>query len=524
MKLIDPEAKSTIKTVCPFCSFGCEFGVVFDDFGVRGVEYLTEGNTGGRLCPRGSAAALFLNHPRRLTIPVKKGRPVDWVKVKQELKDILARPEKVAVCFDRNITKEEYQAIINFCNNQGITHIVSTYFEPERFLQRFIDDKKTLSLDQIEKSRMIIVLGDVLNQTPILSKTLINWKLSNRKNRLVVIDSITTHTSGFANDFLKVRVGTEPLVLLGLAKEKVEQVDTSGVIGIDSGTIDEISRSFKSAESGLIIASLAFGRTYDPLLLVESLDRLSEYSQKPVMPLFEFIGFSGNEHFGILYNLIKKKKIKYLLNFGELFPYYYPQVLSGIKGLEVYATSTLKFDEMDGLPVALNLEKEGTVMTTFGPVKLSGEIKPASGAMDIMTLLNMFGETAGKAVRLKAPELKIELGARTGALVQRVMKKTKGYQLLGEKVAFNFMGFFERPQLKVNPKDGEELKIHTGDQVFVQSKHGRAELVVKLSGDVPQGVVSIPAETPDVRGLFDFEIHKELVNFVPTEVKIWKKE
>ena len=524
MKLIDPEAKSTIKTVCPFCSFGCEFGVVFDDFGVRGVEYLTEGNTGGRLCPRGSAAAFFLNHPHRLTIPVKKGRPVDWTKIKQDLRDILARPEKVAVCFDRNITEEEYQAIISFCNNHGITHIVSTYFEPERFLQRFIDGKKTLSLDQIEKSQMIIVLGDPFNQTPMLSKTLINWKLSDRKNRLVVIDSINTHTSGFANDFLKVRVGTEPLILLTLAQEKIDGLDAPGVIGIDAGIIDEISRSFKSAESGLIIASLAFGHTFDPFLLAESLDRLSKFSGKPVMPLFEFIGFSGNEHFGILFNQIKKKKIKYLLNFGELFPYYYPQILKGTKGLEVYATSTLKFDQMDGLPAALNLEKAGTFLTTFGRAKLNGEIRPTSGTMDIMTLLNMFGETASKVVLLKAPKLKIELGARAGALVQRVMKKTKGYQLLGEKVAFNFMGFFERPQLKVNPKDGEELKIHTGDQVFVQSKHGRAELAVKLSADVPQGVVSIPAETPDVRGLFDFEIHQELVNFVPTEVRIWKKE
>ncbi len=524
MKIIDPETKSVIKTICPFCSFGCEFGVVFDDFGVKGVEYLSDGNTGGRLCPRGSAAGVFLNHPRRLTVPVKSGRAVDWVRIKQELKDILAKPDKVAVCFDRNITEEEHQAILGFCKGAGISHIASTYFEPERFFKVFIKRRKPVGLDQIDRAQQIVVLGDPFNQAPMISKTLINWKLSDRKNRLVVIDSINTHTAGFATDFLKVRAGTEPLLLLGLAREKSGDIDLAGTTGIESSIIDEVSQSFKSAENGLIIVSLAFGHTYDPVLFTEALIRFSKFSGKPVMPLFEFIGFPGNEHFGAVYNLIKKRKIKYLINFGELFPYYYPQVLKGVKGLNVCATSTLKFDGIDGLPAVLNLEKEGTIITTFGPAKLSGEIKPASGTMDVKALLDMMGGVTKKVSGINEPELKIDLKERIGAVVEKSTKKTRGYLLLGEKIAFNFMGFFETPQLKINPVDGEELKVRTGDRVYVQSKNGLAEVVVKLSIDVPCGVVSIPAETPDVRELFDFEIHQELVNFEPTEVKIWKKE
>ena len=74
------------RTICPFCSFGCEFGVVFDDFGVNGVEYIKKGSSGGRLCPRGSAAAFYLNHPRRLCMPIRDGKTLDWSKVVKELK------------------------------------------------------------------------------------------------------------------------------------------------------------------------------------------------------------------------------------------------------------------------------------------------------------------------------------------------------------------------------------------------------------------------------------------------------
>ncbi|GAI97585.1 unnamed protein product, partial [marine sediment metagenome] len=86
MKKIDPTFTTVKKTVCPFCSFGCELGVVFDEFGVKGVEYIKEGSSEGRLCPRGSAAALYLNHPKRLSMPMKNGKVLEWSKLIKDLK------------------------------------------------------------------------------------------------------------------------------------------------------------------------------------------------------------------------------------------------------------------------------------------------------------------------------------------------------------------------------------------------------------------------------------------------------
>jgi len=524
MKKIDPLATTITKTICPLCSFGCEFGVVFDDFGVKGVEYLKDGSSGGRLCPRGSAAAFYLNHPRRLSMPMKNGKAVDWSKVLKELKKVIEKPQNVAITFDRNITLEEYMAIVGFCKAVGIENIASTYFEPETFLKTFLNTP--FAIDEINDAEVIIVLGDPFNQAPMSSKELINWKLSNRKNRLVVIDSINTHTAGFASDFLKVVVGTEPLLLFALAQENIGGIDIPATTGVVASVINDISKSFKEAQNGFIFASLPFGHTYDPLLVTEGLSRLSNFSGKKVVPFVEFSGFDGNQHFGSIMNLAKKKKIKHLINFGELFPFYYPQVFKSMKALNIYATSTMKYNGFTTLPVALNLEKAGTVITTFGKKNLSGNIKPASGARTVNEILTLFKEDYAEGAPLKAPKFKINVKERAAKVVEKSkIKKKKIFTLVGEKIAFNFLAFFEDEKVKMNPLDAVELGIKPNDTVSVRSKHRNIDLCAKLTGDVSRGVVAVPAETPAVKGLFDFEIDgvNNTINFIPTKVEIWRK-
>ncbi len=523
MKKVDPTFTTVKKTVCPFCSFGCDLGVVFNDFGIKGVEYIKEGSSKGRLCPRGSAAALYLNHSKRLSMPMKDGKVLEWSKLTKDLKKILDNPKNVAVTFDRNLTIEEYESIISFCDKTGIKNIASTYFEPERFLKKFLN--KPFSLDEIENAKMIIVLGDLFNQAPIISKALINWKLRDRENRLVVIDTINSHTAGFASDFLKCKVGTEPFLLFSLAQENIGNIDIPAITGIPGSKITEISKSYKQAKNGLILVSLPFAHTYDPLLLTQGLAKLNTFSGKKVVPLVEFAGFEGNQYFGSIVNLVKKKKIKHLINFGELFPFYYPQVLKNLKALNIYSTSTIKYNECTTIPAALNLEKEGTILTNFGKKRLGGNIKSSSGAKTISEILSLLQEVSGKVKRLNVPEFKIDINERVKKLVEKCAspKKKKVFKLIGEKIAYNFLGFFEQEILKLNPHDAKKLGIKQNDIISIKSKHGSVDLAAKLTKDVENGIVSIPAETPEVKGLFDFEIDNNIVNFIPTEVEIWRK-
>jgi anaerobic selenocysteine-containing dehydrogenase len=71
--------------------------------------------------------------------------------------------------------------------------------------------------------------------------------------------------------------------------------------------------------------------------------------------------------------------------------------------------------------------------------------------------------------------------------------------------------------------DAHELGISENDVVSVKSKHTAIDIVVKLTTDVPRGIVAVPTETPGIKGLFDFEIDSDIVNFIPTEVEICRK-
>ena len=47
--------------------------------------------------------------------------------------------------------------------------------------------------------------------------------------------------------------------------------------------------------------------------------------------------------------------------------------------------------------------------------------------------------------------------------------------------------------------------------------------MVKLTKDIDRGIVAVSVETPEVRGLFDFEINSGIINFIPTEVELCRK-
>jgi hypothetical protein len=523
MKKVDPTFTTVKKTICPFCSFGCEFGVVFDDFGVRGVEYIADGSSQGRLCPRGSAAAFYLNHKLRSSMPTQNGKVLDWAKLGKDLKKIFDKPDNIAVTFDRNLTIEDYHSILGFCKTHKIDNIASTYLEPEFLLRTYLEN--TFSVDNINKAKTILVIGDPFNQAPMLSKSIIGWKLNDRKNRLVVLDTIATHTSNFASDFLRCNINTEPLALMGLAQENISGVDIAGTTGLEPSRLDDISKSLKQDDNGLILVCLSYGHTCDPQFMVEALERLSSNTNNRIIPFVEFPGFEGNQYFGEIIEKIKKKKIKYLFNFGELFPFYYPQFSNILKSVKVYATSPIKQNKYTVLPIALNLEKHGTILTNRGKQALSGMIAPASGARTVDEILSMVGSTGPDKNVLTVPGSKVNVSERAKniAAKSKKSKNKKTVMLVGEKIAYNFLGLFGDEKAKINPLDAETLGIRANDLVSMRSKYAKVDFSAKLTTDVDPGVVVIAPETPEARGLFEYELNDNIVTFIPTEVEIWRK-
>lgn len=522
MKTIDNTYTTVTKTICPFCNYGCEFGVVFNDFGIAGVEYIKEGSSEGRLCPRGSAAAMYLNHRQRLSVPFRQNTPYDWNKMLKELKRIIEKPEQVAITFDRNLTIEEYQAITGFCRSAGIDRVASTYLEPESLLKNCAS--ATFQLDDIHRADVVCIVGDIFNQTPMCSKAFIEWKRADRKRRLVVIDSMHTHTSSFASDFMKIAPGTESLILFALAQEDMKGIDVSEHTGISKDRIEQISDLMKEAKQGLIAVCLPYARTYDPLLVVDGLKRYGSFCGAKIIPFVEFPGFEGNRHFGAIVEEVKKGKIKQIINFGELFPFYYPQIVSDMKKIPIYATSPLKWNGYTMIPGALNLEKKGTINTLFGTRDLSGVIEPPGGVRDAVSVLASIEKSDASQESFVEPKIRIDVAARVQRLIdQKTTNKKKVLRMFGEKTAYGFLGFFDPGSLKINPHDAQAFGIKAKDTVTVKSKQGRIDIMAAITTDVDPGVVTIPVEQPQARALFSYDIEDHYVSFIPTEVEIWRK-
>jgi hypothetical protein len=531
---IDPRGTTLQRAICTFCSYGCELGIVSDDLGIRGVEYILEGvPNSGRLCPRGSAAAHYLNHPRRLTVPWKNGCSVAWDKIVKDLKKFIKKPDQVAVTFDRNLTREEYYGVLNFCRRNGIEACASSYLEPESLLAPMLQNEPKFNPTDIDASNVVVVIGDLFQSAPMTSKHIIEWRYRDRKNRLAVIDSLGTYTGKFATDFLKVGIGSEPLALLAMAGA----LDQSADPGLPVARLREIGDNLKNAAAGVILVTMPFGRYYDPILFIKALQTLTETSGKRIVPFVEYAAFPGSKRFGDVLEMARTRKIKQIINFGEVFPYHYPQFAPHLKNIELVATAVLKpqksdpdyklqnWEKITMLPAALNLEKTGTVETSFGPRPQPAGIPAASGALDVTQVLGRFGTVDVQAQSMRPADFSVAVAGRIENLKQKILNSKKGrYVLVGDKSAFNFMAFWEPERLRINPLEARQIGIGNGETVRIRTKNGEAEFPAELSDLVPTGVLAVPIETGRTKFLFDFEIEQGFVNFPPTEAELCRKE
>jgi hypothetical protein len=254
------------------------------------------------------------------------------------------------------------------------------------------------------------------------------------------------------------------------------------------------------------------------------MNRLKAFCNAKVMPFVEFPGFEGSQYFGAILDGVKKGVIKNILNFGELFPFYYPQIADVIKKTSVYATAPLNWPGNTVIPVALNLEKKGRVNTLFGIRELQGTIEPPSGARDIMSILGDLGVDHPQGKTFSEPKLTIDIADRLQSVVKmKTVKKKKALVMFGEKTAYTFLGLFDKGMVKINPQDAMTLGIKYNDIVTLKTKQGNVDLRAAVTADVGQGNIIVPVEQPDTRALFAYEIVEHFISFIPTEVEIWRK-
>lgn len=532
------------KGICPFCRLGCDLGIIAGDWNIQGVEYLKgSGLNDGSLCARGNAAAIYLDHPKRLVFPVHNGKEISWKEAFTELVDVLKKtdPRELAITYDSNLTEEEYSLIWQFALNLGVENLASSYLEPEFYFNNTIPDVPKATLDEIRKSRTFVIVGDLFNQTPVIARHILEARYASKSGRVHVIDSYITHTASFADTFLQVRPGMESLALLALSSlvsKNREQYPPEMYVessGVELSALKDVANSLLSDERKTVIAVMALGRTEDPLLLSCSAQYLTVQlpGDRAFLPLGESFSRPGKVEFADLLGKIESGKIKVLINFGWLFPHVYPQLGEKLRNLSyLVSTAVLKTDigSIPGLwlPASLNLEKSGSLDTAFGVRQISPIVPAYSGAKSVGDIIERLGVELSFGVgreEVQTPPRAVELDTlKTRA--NRLTKQTKnGFVLLGEKFAYHFHSFFEdQPYLKLNSVEADKIGAKPGDRLKIKTSQAETELRLVTTDRIPPGLVVVPVEFPEVRALFEPAVDDGVFCFKPQTVELWFKE
>lgn len=478
------------KSICLFCSLGC--GVAFRTSGehVTAIDYDKENPiNGGSLCPRGNYNFELLNHPQRLVDPQIGKRKVSWGEALSFLKHKLKEfdPNSVGILLSSMSSNEDAYMAAKLAKVLGIKNI-SAAGDPAD-LEAYQGQKweakgaELSKIGEIDKGEALLIVGDVLTRSPVLSKRVNKVKYGKRGNKIMVIDPNITHTSWFATTHLKNNPGTEALLLAAMIKvisdEKKKKIDfnlekAAKAVGIPQEQIEKAAKEFNAASSGTII--------FVPRETNEKNDLISFFIKvlaglSPNKKFITFYGFGntlgvntildqmleGHASYLELVKKIENGQLKALLMLGEDISASLPE-LKKIKfvAMSNYFATELVDKAVLLLPLASHLENSASYALADGRVDGLKPVAPKVGAKSnleiIASLLNAEMETKKIGQEIKAilskgaPLEKVDLKQKMGE-ASKITPKEKVVQLDithfgNNSLVKNFFWF------KVNNKNG----------------------------------------------------------------------
>jgi len=392
------------KSICLFCSLGC--GVAFRTSGdqITAIDYDKENPINlGSLCPRGHYNLELINHPQRLTQPRIGKKKASWDEAISFAKKELKRFDSgsIGITLSSIASNEDAYVAAKMANALGIKNI-SAAGDPSD-IEAYKGNRWNVGIapyEKIEKigeSQALLIIGDILTRSPVLSKRINQVKYGKRGNQIILIDPNITHTSWFATTHIKNKPGTEALIMAAMLKVisednkrgtvDIDMQKISQTAGIPAEVITNAARSFDKAESGTVI--FVPGRNKERNDLVQYFTRvLSSYSlNKKHITFYSYANTLGVN--AILDSMIEGRmnggRAKAMISFGE-------ETLPGNE-LNIRSCFFAPEDVDDKtvlLPLASHMERKGSVtlsgnrIESFRPLahKIGGK-----SSLEIMALL-----------------------------------------------------------------------------------------------------------------------------------------
>lgn len=254
----------TVETVCPFCGCGCSLSLeVKDNHLVRARPGAKSPVNHGTLCVRGSYGYDFVHSPERLTSPlIKINGEFTAVSWEQALGQVSAQfkrikrdhgPDSLAILGSSKCTNEENYLLQRLARGVFGTNNIDNgsrlYSAASRVgLGWSVGYPGTTNtLANLEQSQVIMAIGaDPISSAPAVGYA-VKRAVRRKGAKLLLVEPRETKLAPFANLWLRPKIGTDVMLVHGLAKLIIEErlFDEEFVIR-RTNNFDELQRSLKA--------------------------------------------------------------------------------------------------------------------------------------------------------------------------------------------------------------------------------------------------------------------------------------
>jgi len=400
-----------------------------------------------------------------------------------------------------------------------------------------LDGVPDATLADIESAKAMLLVGDVFSTSPVASWRMLDARYQERKNRVVVLDSVRTRQAGFAHLFIQVKPGTEPFALVALAAlidpktaPGVEVDRYAELAGVKRQQLEAAATMLGPAVPGFVGSAMHTGRIRYPALHSLASQLVAKAGAKSFVGARETELSQGLVRFADLRRKIADGSIKFLFWTGGLFPFSYADLLPETAKVEhVVATSIFIPDPpVRGLvlPMTAELERASVGRSYWGQIERSPLASPLDGTRSFAGLLGWFGNAEEKSTPAQSAICVAEVVDMAKRAAELPLPEEE-WLLIGEKKAIGLRGFHDREdQVSVNRGDAARLGVTSRSFLQVKSPTAEREFRVNVIDSVPAGVLMVGTNVHSNRSLFPLA-EDELTGEAtvrPTSVTVAKTE
>jgi formate dehydrogenase major subunit len=208
-----PVKTDTFKTICNYCSVGCEL-LVHQKSGfimkVTGNEGLV--NSDGNICRFAKFGYNYMNNPTRLTTPLLRVdgvfKEISFEKANELISTKIksVKPSENAFFAGARLSNEELFLIQKFAREYVKTDNLSSFHYSGRGDGYFFNSKANLPFSNLKNTTRVYLIGSEINyENAVVGYMINNTRLSNNAALTLITDSVDNSMVGKADSVLNVK-------------------------------------------------------------------------------------------------------------------------------------------------------------------------------------------------------------------------------------------------------------------------------------------------------------------------------